>query len=313
MTLDTAFGTPHGAPIDYNWLRLLRHDDASRTHLRLRPGTARLLRAFGVLAAAAAPAAVEAAIAADKAVDGDTHETVASPAQAVIELRQYTLHPGQRDTLIDLFERHFVESQEAEGMLLPGQFRDLDDADRYVWLRSFSSMVARQGALQRFYGGPVWKAHRDAANATMIDSDNVLLLRPADTGSSFDLSGLTRPAVDAHDDDAAALVVAHIHYLQQPATPALLDLVRTQGASRWRAAGARPLAMLVSEHAENTFPALPVRRGEHVLVTFTAFDDAAHYARAIAVAQELERALQPHRSRASETLRLQPTRRSLLR
>ncbi|WP_386070613.1 NIPSNAP family protein [Tahibacter sp. UC22_41] len=313
MTLDTAFGTPHGAPIDYNWLRLLRREETSRTHLRLRPGTARLLRAFGVLAAVAAPAAVEAAIAADKAVDGDTHETVASPAQAVIELRQYTLHPGQRDTLIDLFERHFVESQEAEGMRLLGQFRDLDDPDRYVWLRSFSSMVARQGALQRFYAGPVWKAHRDAANATMIDSDNVLLLRPADAGASFDLSGLTRPAVDAHDDDATALVVAHIHYLQQPATPALLDLVRTQGASRWRAAGAQPLAMLVSEYAENTFPALPVRRGEHVLVTFTAFDDAAHHERAMAVAQEFDSVLQPYRSRASETLRLQPTRRSLLR
>jgi len=313
MTLDTAFGTPHGAPIDYNWLRQLRRDETARPHLRLRPGTARLLRAFGVLAAAAAPAAVEAAIAADKAVDGDSHETVASPAQAVIELRQYTLHPGQRDTLIDLFERHFVESQEAEGMRLLGQFRDLDDPDRYVWLRSFSSMTARQEALQRFYGGPVWKAHRAAANATMIDSDNVLLLRPADAGAAFDLSGFVRPAIDADDDEAAALVVAHIHYLQQPVSPTQLDLVRTQGATRWRAAGARPLAILISEYAENTFPALPVRRGEHVLVTFTAFDDAAHYARAIAVAQELERALQPHRSRASETLRLQPTRRSLLR
>lgn len=313
MTLDTAFGTPHGAPIDYDWLRLLRREEPSRTHLRLRPGTARLLRAFGVLAAAAAPAAVEAAIAVDKAIDGDTHEAVANHAQAVIELRQYTLHPGQRDTLIDLFERHFVESQEAEGMRLLGQFRDLDDADRYVWLRSFSSMTARQAALQRFYGGPVWKAHRDAANATMIDSDNVLLLRPADAGAAFDLGGFVRPAIDGDDDEAAALVVAHIHYLQQPVSPSQLDLVRTQGATRWRAAGARPLAILVSEYAENTFPALPVRRGEHVLVTFTAFDDAAHYARAIAVAQELERALQPHRSRASETLRLQPTRRSLLR
>ena len=31
----------------------------------------------------------------------------------VLELRQYTLKPGQRDVLINLFERHFVESQEA--------------------------------------------------------------------------------------------------------------------------------------------------------------------------------------------------------
>jgi hypothetical protein len=34
----------------------------------------------------------------------------------VVELRQYTLRPGQRDVLIALFDREFVESQEAEGM-----------------------------------------------------------------------------------------------------------------------------------------------------------------------------------------------------
>ena len=31
----------------------------------------------------------------------------------VLELRQYTLKPGMRDILIELFEREFVESQEA--------------------------------------------------------------------------------------------------------------------------------------------------------------------------------------------------------
>src|SRR5262245_21549620 len=35
------------------------------------------------------------------------------PACAVVELRRYTLHPGQRDVLIALFEREFVEPLEA--------------------------------------------------------------------------------------------------------------------------------------------------------------------------------------------------------
>jgi hypothetical protein len=48
-------------------------------------------------------------------------------SSAVIELRQYTLHPGRRDELITLFEREFVETQEAEGIDLIGQFVDLDD------------------------------------------------------------------------------------------------------------------------------------------------------------------------------------------
>jgi hypothetical protein len=51
----------------------------------------------------------------------------------IVELRQYTLHPGERDVLIDLFDREFVESQEALGMKIIGQFRNLDnvlDQDR---------------------------------------------------------------------------------------------------------------------------------------------------------------------------------------
>src|SRR6266480_1882351 len=89
----------------------------------------------------------------------------------IVELRQYTLHPGKRDVLIDLFDREFVESQEALGMNIIGQFRDLDDPNRFVWLRGFHDMPSRAQALKNFYGGPVWKAHREAANATMIASD----------------------------------------------------------------------------------------------------------------------------------------------
>jgi hypothetical protein len=62
---------------------------------------------------------------------------------ALIELRQYTLHPGQRETLIELFEREFITPQQDAGMTLLGQFRDLDDADRFVWLRGFASMPQR--------------------------------------------------------------------------------------------------------------------------------------------------------------------------
>src|SRR5216110_612754 len=105
----------------------------------------------------------------------------------IVELRQYTLHPGKRDVLIDLFEREFIETQEAVGIKVIGQFRDVDDPDRFVWLRGFRDMASRAKALQAFYGGPVWKAHRETANATMIDSDNVFLLRPTRADSGFAL------------------------------------------------------------------------------------------------------------------------------
>ena len=71
----------------------------------------------------------------------------------VFELRQYTLHPGRRDVLIELFERAFIDPQTAAGMRVLGQFRDLDDPNRFVWFRSFSDMLRRKEAFnpKRFW------------------------------------------------------------------------------------------------------------------------------------------------------------------
>src|SRR4029453_3272877 len=129
----------------------------------------------------------------------------------IVELRQYTLHPGKRDVLIDLFDREFVESQEALGKKIIGQFRDLDNPNRFVWRRGFRDMPSRAQALKDFYGGPAWKAHREAANATMIDSDNVLLLHPATPTSGFSLGNRERrgPGSNEKRND---LIVATIYY-----------------------------------------------------------------------------------------------------
>src|SRR5258708_3452785 len=103
----------------------------------------------------------------------------------VFELRQYTLRARQRDTLVALFEQSFLEPQNALGAHVFGTFRGLDGGDRFVWVRGFRDRDARREALSAFYGGPVWQAKRTAANATILDSDNVLLLRPAGPGQGF--------------------------------------------------------------------------------------------------------------------------------
>src|SRR5215469_11311573 len=151
---------------------------------------------------------------------GESSKQVRSPRLCcpVVELRQYTLHSGKRDVLIDLFDREFIESQEALGITVIGQFRDLDRPDHFVWLRGFRDMSSRAKALTDFYGGPVWKAHREAANATMIDSDNVLLLRPARPTSGFSLENIKRPAVGS-DEAPESLVVATIYYFKGPVAP----------------------------------------------------------------------------------------------
>ena len=236
----------------------------------------------------------------------------------IVELRQYTLHPGKRDVLIDLFDREFVESQEALGMKIIGQFRDLDNPNRFVWLRGFRDMPSRAQALKDFYGGPVWKAHREAANATMIDSNNVLLLHPATPTSEFSLGNRerTRPGSNETRNE---LIVATIYYFNTPVDAAFVQFFEKTVKPDVIGSGATVLAYFVIERSENTFPALPVREGENVFVWFARSSDPAAYERHIAaltqsprwrdeISKELARCLK----REPEILKLSPTTRSLL-
>ena len=235
-------------------------------------------------------------------------------AHPIVELRQYTLHPQQRGVLIDLFDREFVETQEAHGMRVLGQFRDMDQPDLLVWLRGFADMAARHRALEAFYGGPVWAAHRKAANATMIDSDNVLLLRPAWPGAASELPHHARPQPGA-TGSAPGVLDATVFYLHEPATPALLDYCRHRMAPTLQRGGARALAWYCTEGSANTFARLPVREGEHVLLGLALFGDAAALQAFVdsgGWARDVAPGLAPWLARAPETHRLQPTARSAL-
>jgi NIPSNAP len=197
-------------------------------------------------------------------------------APQIIELRQYTLHAGQRETLVALFEREFIETQAEVGLQVLGIFRNAEREDHFVWLRGFADMATRAEGLAAFYGGPVWQRHRDAANATIIDSDDVLLLRP--------LSPWPEPGEGGGEWLATVLM------LRAPPDAALREALRTSGR-RW----------LETEPATNNFPRLPVREGVQALVAFTR------------AAPELPPALLALLAEPPLTLRLLPTPRSPMR
>ena len=227
----------------------------------------------------------------------------------VVELRQYTTRPGRREDLIALFDREFVKPQEADGIEVIGQFRDLDDPNRFVWMRGFPDMPARAAALTAFYGGPAWLARRDAANATILDSDNVLLLRPLGSDGGFELA---RRAPDG-------FVSVEIRYLGRAALPAFASFFTEHVRPRITQAGARVLATFVTEQSPNNFR-LPVRENVSVLVTVLGFKDvAAHAAYQGALARgpdwraEAPEDLLAQFARKPEVLRLTPTAGSRLR
>lgn len=195
-----------------------------------------------------------------------------------------------------------------------GQFRDRDDPDRFVWLRGFPDMAARQVALESFYDGLVWGAHGPAANATMVDSDDVMLLRPLrrDSGIRPSLDGRPPPGATG---DGPGMVVA---------TVLLLDDDQTSQApfgegvlSALGAAGVDVLGAYETESAPNTFPRLPVRESDNAFVWFAAYEDEHAHARAdVALAahptwdREVQRLLRSPLVREITTLRLVPTARS---
>ena len=239
------------------------------------------------------------------------------PRPAVIELRQYTLHAGRRGELIELFDREFVETQEQVGMIVLGQFGDLDDPNRFVWLRGFSDMAARQRALTAFYDGPVWAAHGDQANATMIDSDDVRLLQPLPPGGGFAVCPAERPPVGASPPNR--LVVATMWFFP-PTWRSGIDLIQDRLLPVLHHIPPAPLAALVTETADNTFPRLPVRTGENVAAVFHSYPNQTAHRRHIAAVQThpavLEHflpAVTQAQAAPAQILRLAPTGRSLIR
>jgi hypothetical protein len=194
-------------------------------------------------------------------------------------------------------------------MLPIGHYRDIDDPDSFVWLRGFDDMERRRLALEAFYlHSDAWRANRDAANATMIDSDNVLLLRPL-TSRGFDLSGLQRPPAGARI--APTLVAASVLMLQSGANGEFLRSFAGRVIERLGKDAAR-VASLVTEEHPNTFPRLPVRENERALVFIGVCADSAAVQRWRSCIDGMVNELGSLVLR-TEHLRLQPAARSLLR
>jgi hypothetical protein len=235
----------------------------------------------------------------------------------VIELRQYTLHPGKRDVLVDLFDRLLLDPQEELGMRVLGEFRDLDAPDRFVWLRGFPDLASRAGLLAAFYGGAVWKANRDAANATMLDSDDVLLLRPVDAASGLLVSKERRPPTAG---PGGSIVLATVYLLRAPVDDGFLRVFDRRVWPLMAETGAPLLACYRTEYGRNDFPKLPIREGEHAFVWITSFANAAEHerhranlARSPTWKETVEPELASYFESPPQELRLAPTARSLLR
>jgi hypothetical protein len=244
-------------------------------------------------------------------------ERARSPA--LVELRQYVTYPGKRDELISLFETHFIESQEELGMLILGTFREPEHPSHFTWLRGFADLDSRPNQLDAFYSGPVWSAYRNFANPTMEDSDNVLLLREAYSGSGFAPPEVARAPIGS-SAPLTGLVVVNIYYLRSDPHAGFIEFFKREIVPELNRAAIHTLAALVPEISANNYPKLKIREGEKLFVWVARFDNTADYLRHLASLQKqaqwrdhVSKRLDAQLNSPPEILKLQPTTRSLIR
>lgn len=187
----------------------------------------------------------------------------AEPEFEVIELRRYTTVAGGREPFARYFESYFPEAFEQLGAIAFGQFFERGNREGFTWLRGFRDLDARAVVNGAFYYGPLWREHKATMNGLLVDSDNVLLLRPLRPGSGVSVL----PAVDPvrETNGAGGVVVAQI-LAGQPGRIDELARRAEMTFATYRAAGAREAGVLVTLDARNNFPQLPVREDGPYLV-----------------------------------------------
>lgn len=181
----------------------------------------------------------------------------------VIEFRRYVIKDGEREHFAEYFETYFPEAFQQMGAMVFGQFFERKNPVGFTWMRGFKNTDARAIINAGFYYGPLWKEHRSTMNSLMIDSDNVLLLRPL----SPERGVLVLPAVDPIKEGKGpqGVVVAQIFAVKPNSVDDFAQRAEETFAS-YRAAGAREAGVLVTLDVPNNFPQLPVRTDGPYLV-----------------------------------------------
>jgi NIPSNAP len=231
----------------------------------------------------------------------------------VIEFRRYTVKEGEREHFAEYFETYFPDAFQQMGAILFGQFFERKNPVGFTWMRGFKNMDARAIINAAFYYGPLWREHSVTMNSLMIDSDNVLLLRPLSPERGVPVFPSVDPVTEPKG--AQGVAIAQIFAVKPNSIDAFAQQAEATFAS-YREAGVHEAGLLVTLDAPNNFPQLPVRTDGPYLVWIgivrdnkafeTQFTPLAEHASQPLLATDLLRS-------APELVILDPTRRSRLR
>lgn len=195
------------------------------------------------------------------------------PFVQVIELRNYLMRPGHRDEFITGFEDKIIDTLNARGNLVLGQFIVKGSPDNFFWIRGFKDMQSRLKCLKGFYSSEYWSKHVYIPIAHVINYNNVYLLKPVDI-----LSGKMDSVkfnVDWFGKEKGIAVVEFI--VANERLSQLLNFMGTKLDPITRTAGVRNISYWISELTPNNYPDLPAFQDKNLLVSISFYQSETEY------------------------------------
>ncbi len=102
----------------------------------------------------------------------------------LFELRQYRVHPGQRDNWVRFMEEVIIPFQVSKGMEVVGSFVAEEDPDLYVWIRRFDSEPERARLYEAVYQSDHWRNEVAPRVPEMLDREKMVITRLLPTPAS---------------------------------------------------------------------------------------------------------------------------------
>ena len=97
----------------------------------------------------------------------------------IVEVRSYRITPGKRDEFVEIFKQRSIGALQDHGMKIVGPLIDLENPNKFIFLRGFPSMEQLHRMKDAFYGGKLWKEELEQTLMPMIESYDVVLCETA--------------------------------------------------------------------------------------------------------------------------------------
>lgn len=107
----------------------------------------------------------------------------------IVEVRSYRVKPGRRAEFLTFFETRAVPAQRERGIRVLGPLLDVENPNRFVWMRAFPSLEERDRLKAAFYESDVWVDELESIAMPMLESWDFALCETTAGYSQDDLAG----------------------------------------------------------------------------------------------------------------------------